>query len=123
MKTWQRPAAVGQEFAANEYVSACVIVKCDFDDAKIPPWGYGLAIPDGIDYTSDSVYFPCDHEFDVKVDELKECAFTHTTSGPGNEPLGNSYPAYYWLDTKADGSADFHATSASPDTLAAGNAS
>lgn len=125
MKSWRKPEAVGQEFAANEYVSACVKVSCDFDDAKIPAWGYGLAIPEGVTFpgSDTAVYFPCDHEFDVNVDELLPCQFTHTTSGPANEPLGASYPAYYWLDVKEDGSADFHATSATPDQLDAGNAS
>ena len=28
MKTWNRPAAIGQQFVANEYVSACYNVWC-----------------------------------------------------------------------------------------------
>ena len=120
MKTWMRPEAVGQEFAANEYVSACVKVKCDFDELSIPGWGYGLAIPDDADFGDKSyVYFPCDHEFDVNVDELKPCTFTSTTSGPENVVIGSA-PAYYWVE--GDGE-DFHATAVSPDQLAAGNAS
>ena len=109
MKTWNKPEAIGQEFAANEYASACVRITCDFDEAKIPAWGYGLALPEGTGCPDSYVYFPCDHEFDVAEDELVSCAFTHTTSGPSNAPLGGSYPAYYWLDKNADGSIDFHA--------------
>lgn len=107
MKSWRKPEAVGQEFAANEYVSACVRITCDFDEAKIPPYGYGLAIP--VEGFESGVYFPCNHEFDVAEDELVKFAFTATTLGPGeNAEIGN-YPAYYWLDVKEDGSADFHA--------------
>ena len=28
MKTWKMPVAVAQKFAANEYVSACYMIKC-----------------------------------------------------------------------------------------------
>ena len=112
MKSWIRPEAVGQEFAVNDYVSACVTITCDFDEAYIPPYGYGLAVPESaVNAGADDskVYFPCNHEFDVNVDELVSCEFTHTTSGPSNIALSKAYPAYYWLDTKADGSPDFHA--------------
>lgn len=28
MKTWKKPEAIGQDFAANDYISACYRVKC-----------------------------------------------------------------------------------------------
>ena len=80
MKTWNKPEAIGQEFAANEYVSACVRITCDFDEAKIPGYGYGLALPEGTGCPDDYVYFPCDHEFDVAEDELVSIYAYH--SGP-----------------------------------------
>ena len=106
MKIWNKPEAIGQEFAANEYVSACLAITCDFNEAKIPPYGYGLAIP--VEGFESGVYFPCNHEFDVAEDELVAFEFTATTAGSDNIEIGH-YPAYYWLDTKEDGSADFHA--------------
>lgn len=112
MKYWKKPEAISQEFVANEYVSACVTITCDFDEAYIPPYGYGLAVPESAvnaGVSDNHVYFPCNHEYDVNVDSLVLCEFTHTTEGPENIALGKSYPAYYWLDTKADGSTDFHA--------------
>ena len=120
MKSWRKPEAVGQEFAANEYVSACnITVKCDFSTGESLHGG-GLVVPDGIGDFSGGEYRPCNHEFVVGVNELKECVFSHFTEGPDNVPLSKSYPAYYWI--QEDGN-DFHATSVSADQIAAANAS
>ena len=115
MKTWKKPEAIGQEFAANEYVSACLVITCDFDEAQIPPYGYGLAIPDSAlgAGVQNGVYFPCDHTYDVNVDTLVMSQFTHTTDGPYNIALSQGYDMFYWIDTKADGSLDFHAAKVS----------
>ena len=119
MKTWQRPAAVGQKFAANDYVSACSIkVTCDVH-AKIPGYGYGVAIPDGLGFDG-GVYFPCDEEYVVTKDQLTACTFTDTTMGPGeNAPLYETADVYYWIGTNSKGQPNFHATTSTTDLRAA----
>lgn len=114
MKNWQRPAAVGQKFAANDYVSACSItVSCDFKTGESLHGG-GLVIPEGIGEFSGGEYRPCGQEYVVKVEELKPITFTHFTEGPDDVSLSKSYDAYYWI--QADGT-DFHATSVSPEVV------
>ena len=45
MKTWQRPAAVGQEFAANDYVSACTLqIMCS---CELPNGADSVRVPKG----------------------------------------------------------------------------
>ena len=45
MKSWKKPEAIGQEFVANDYVSACAIeVSCDFRTGESLHGG-GLVIP------------------------------------------------------------------------------
>ena len=110
MKSWKKPEAIGQEFVANDYVSACAIeVSCDFRTGESLHGG-GLVIPYEIENFGGGEYRPCDHEFVVDVEVLKPITFTHFTSGPDDEPLSKSYNAYYWVQN--DGS-DFHATSVS----------
>jgi len=116
MKNWQRPAAVGQKFAANDYVSACSIkVSCDFVSSEFIRNG-GLVIPDSVeDDFAGGEYRPCKHEFVVGVDELKEVTFTHHTgSYSGNDPLTTPQTAYYWIEGDNE---DFHATSVSPEVV------
>ena len=51
MKSWKKPEAIGQQFVANDYVSACSItVKCDYRTGESIRNG-GLVIPDDIEYT------------------------------------------------------------------------
>ena len=120
MKSWRKPKAIGQAFAANEYVSACTItVSCGFRTGESLHGG-GLVVPSGIEGFSGGEYRPCNHEFVVGVNELKECVFTHFTEGPADVPLSQSYPAYYWIQEDGD---DFHATSVSADEIAASNKS
>ena len=121
MKNWNKPEAIGQEFAANEYVSACTIeIKCDFSTGESLHGG-GLVVPADIKDFAGGEYRPCKHEFVVNVDELKQCTFTHFTEGPDDAPLSKSYPAYYWIQN--EGGHDFHATSVSADQVAAANMS
>ena len=115
MKTWLRPAAVGQHFAANDYVSACSIeVSCDFKPNESIRNG-GLVIPDTVSGFAGGEYRPCNHEFVIGADELQECTFTHHTGGySGNDPLSVPHTAYYWIE---NGSTDFHATSISAEDV------
>ena len=123
MKSWIKPEAIGQEFVANDYVSACstVEVKCDFH-ASIPGWGYGVVVPSGVELEG-SVYTPCDHPFVIGADSLHQCVFTETSIGPDDAPLAEAQSAYYWIETKEDGSKDFHATSVSSAEAAMANKS
>ena len=39
MKIWNKPEAIGQEFAANEYVSACTVtVDCNVTSMLTSDW-------------------------------------------------------------------------------------
>ena len=126
MKNWMKPAAVGQEFAANDYVSACTItVSCDFRVDESIRNG-GLVIPESVgDEFANGEYRPCNHEFVVGVDMLQPVTFTHHTgSYSGNDPLSKSYDAYYWIQKNENGeSEDFHATSVTPEQIAEANKS
>ena len=118
MKTWQRPAAVGQEFAANDYVSACsyVTLNCSVTSSELFA-NFALAIPaDAPEYFQGGEYRKCRAEVTVPVNELKECKFTHIADAWGDKPdteLKNPIEAYYWIGTKANGDPDFHAFPAS----------
>jgi len=128
MKNWQRPAAVGQKFAANDYVSACTVtVECDFWPSDAPacensgPHRTGLDIPWS---TTGKIYNPCgdDLAHEVNVNDLKEVTFTtgyKSTLYPDTTFNITPATAYYWYDE--DG--DFHATSITADQLAAANKS
>ena len=122
MKSWRKPEAVGQEFAANEYISACTVtVKCDYWPSGLGGWVKQLDVPDSIEGFGDWYYEPCDTEYtyDVNVTELKEVTFTHEAYG---EPIG-SHTAYYWIETSEDGGKDFHVSSITADQIAAANKS
>ena len=46
MKTWKQPLAVGREFAANDYVSACqYLIKCDI--GNLPNGASEIYVPNG----------------------------------------------------------------------------
>ena len=117
-----KPAAIGQEFAANDYVSACTItVKCDYWPEGLSGRIKQLDVPDSIDGFEDFYYEPCNTEYtyDVNVTQLKEVTFTHEAYG---EPVG-PYTAYYWIETTADGSQDFHVSSVTAEEIAEANLS
>ena len=122
MKNWNKPEAIGQEFAANEYVSACTLtVKCDYWPKGLSGRIKQLDVPDSIEGFADWYYEPCDTEYtyDVNVTELKKVTFTNEAYG---EPVG-PYTAYYWIQTKDDGSKDFHVSSVTEADIAAANKS
>lgn len=106
MKSWRKPEAVGQEFAANDYISACVTLKCDFRPGE-QLRGAGLLIPES--EFEGYGYWPCNHEFTIGEDQLDECLFTNKCEMPNDPPLENPVTAYYWI--QSDDGHDFHATS------------
>ena len=114
MKTWQRPAAVGQEFAANDYVSACnVTVKCDYwPEGLNRRIHYQLLVPDEIEGFAGDYYGPCEEKYTYKVNASDLHPVTFEKDDWGAD-LGASYTAYYWVAPKDDGTADFHVSSIS----------
>ena len=125
MKSWRKPEAVGQEFAANEYVSACTVtVSCDFWPEGHPTTrdrqDIHLNIPQDVYHYR--YYIPCGASYEatqVNVNELKPVLFTTDWD---NVPV-ESGNAYYWIEYKEDGSTDFHVSSITADELAAANMS
>lgn len=119
MKTWMRPVAVAQQFAANEYVSACYKIYCGgpYDNASC----YDLfADTDGNGYYS---------EGDVSIANppyvgatFRGCGGYHTVIGEGTPKnngfvkIGEEYvPVFYWFGsalnpTEEGDMADFHFT-------------
>ena len=128
MKTWMKPAAIGQEFAANDYVSACTItVKCDYwPDGVDKRLHYDLMVPASIEGGTPGVdvgmyYTPCNtsYTYDVNVTALKPVVFTQDGGG---EDIG-SHSAYYWIELEEDGGKDFHVSSVTADQIAEANLS
>ena len=124
MKTWTIPVAVGQQFAANEYVSACLNVRCSVDGLKT---GYTIV---ALDDNGNGVY-------DAGVDTAlfdrggklaRCCDGYHPVTLNGDMPLesngvvvrgsdGENIPVYLWFGDAFDyvmpeGNtlADFHVT-------------
>ena len=123
MKSWNKPEAIGQEFAANEYVSACNMIDADccVDSDELYA-NFRLAVPaEAPAYFQGGEYWGCDATLTVPVSELKKCTFTHIADGwgEGDTPLKNPIEAYYWIGTKANGDPDFHAFPATADLTAA----
>ena len=127
MKSWRKPEAVGQEFAANEYVSACTVtVNCSVDSSELYA-NFWLAVPnDAPEQFHGGEYDQCGAELTVPVGELNSCTFTHIADGytigdtvVPDTALKNPIDAYYWVGTKANGEPDFHAFPATADLLAA----
>ena len=53
MKTWTMPVATAQQFAANDYVSACTYeILCDLE---LPEGAKCLQIPGPFDYNQDGI--------------------------------------------------------------------
>lgn len=122
MKTWKKPEAVGQEFAANEYVSACTVtVRCDYWPTGISGRYKQLIVPEDIRNSAgmsvDKYYEPCrtEYTYDVNVTALQKIVFTQTAEG---DNIGK-HLAYYWIETEADGSKDFHVTSITTEEIEA----
>ena len=121
MKTWNRPTAVGQEFAANEYVSACVVtLDCSVVSDELNA-NFKLAVPaEAPDYFRNGEYWACG-EIAVPLAELQPCTFTHIADAYRDKPdteLKTPIEAYYWIGTKANGDPDFHAFPATADLRA-----
>ena len=122
MKTWKIPEAIGQEFAANEYVSACTVTAdCCVDSTELYA-NFRLAVPaEAPAEFQGGEYWGCNAPMTVPGSELKTCTFTHIADGWGTDDtaLKNPIPAYYWIGTKANGDSDFHAFPATADLIAA----
>ena len=108
MKTWTIPVAVGQQFVANEYVSACYTIKCTtpLNNAtfqRLCADSNGNGIYDGND-TDKIVFLPEDYGMGV----FSGCGGTHTIQIVGDVPtVANGFavdkekthetePLYYW---------------------------
>ena len=106
MKTWKNPVAVAQQFAANEYVSACYRVRCITPNNDDYTWGIYA------DNDKDGVYNP---DIDSVVWESKTHAVTgcrgyHEVTGQA-APDANGicrqanqtyYPIFYWYGDVID---------------------
>ncbi len=123
MKTWNAPVAVGQRFAANEYVSACTAtIKCDLDMngylIYMIPYSDPVVIAhNGAEYT-ELPYKACGEEHSVELGgELRE--ITIYTAGRRDEnnqrvydTLETPITAYYWELYNEEGQlVDMHCTS------------
>ena len=117
-----KPAAVGQEFAANEYVSACTVtLDCSVTSSELFA-NYRLAVPSNApSYFVNGEYWACG-EVTVPVSELTACTFTHIADGTSTKPdtkLKNPIDAYFWVGTKANGDPDLHAFPSTAELAAA----
>lgn len=110
MKTWNRPKAIGQEFAANEYVSACTAtIECDL---PIPNDWYKLRInfpkpiPTIKGMLDTVVYNPCGEKHDVDVHgELIPITITHGLEYKGGPDVALEEPieCYFFAVYDEDG--------------------
>lgn len=108
MKNWMKPEAIGQEFAANEYVSACTFtLKCD-----VPMNGfkqYAIKLPknypvcDGKGgtrgYLQETTYMACAEPYHPEISTHGEFVPVKFTYGEKNGALANleePIDAYFW---------------------------
>lgn len=125
MKTWNIPAATAQQFAANDYVSACsAVIDCNV--ALVDGFGYyhhdyGKTIECvGAGPRTHGYYSPCGEKHDVSIHgELVEHTFTQGYKPDENGKyntniridLAEPINCYVWYVYNEDGLLeDVHAT-------------
>lgn len=130
MKNWTIPAAVAQQFAANEYVSACdpMLLNCDLcidevgDGKKYPRLHiHGTMLGGAMDGEEvHANFYGCGAEYlEVQYGELSKLTVTHYRYGSeveGAEPCDSHWilpmetpvEAYFWIGSDGRG----HATAA-----------
>ena len=105
MKTWNIPAAVTQQFAANDYVSACYNIKCKADNStEWPGTCFTKAV---MDTNGNGVYDAETDEIFYESGGFYCCGQYHTVKVNGPVPnqhnaflidtAGNSVPVYLWI--------------------------
>ena len=104
MKNWTIPVARGQQFAANEYVSACTAtINCDlqlaegFMDYYIE---FGKVLETAHGNLERAVYSPCGEIHDVNAHgELLEITITHgRLEGKKKVALEEPINCYFWAE-------------------------
>ena len=111
MKTWQRPAAVGQEFAANDYVSACTKqISCDvkLPNEAVCVW---LTSQNTVDFDGDGIiegsndgFQPCGKVHDVSADTKIGYYEFHKGWDKDDHTVTFTPPVKlaYWADSEGD---------------------
>lgn len=113
MKTWTKPAALGMQFEANEYVSACTYeILCDLE---LPEGAKCLQIPGPFDYNNDGIvddsannyYSPCGAKHSVAVStEFYDYTFTIGSTKFNNQglfKLNEPIKAKFWVELNDKG--------------------
>ena len=109
MKTWTIPMAVGQQFAANDYVSACTAtIQCDLEleEGFMDYYIYfGKTIPTIAGDLSQCVYTPCGKEHDVSAHgELLNITITDgRLEGKKKVALEEPIDCYFWAEYDEEG--------------------
>ena len=105
MKMWNQPAAQAQQFAANEYVSACYNIKCKADNSTEWP---GTCITQAVmDTNGNGVYEAGTDEIFYQSGGFYCCGQYHQVKVEGAVPnqhnaflidtAGNAVPVYLWI--------------------------
>jgi len=125
MKTWTTPAAVAQEFAANDYVSACTAtIDCNIPIADgfycyRQDYGKTVIVANGVGERTFGYYTPCEATHDVSAHgELITTTMTHgyiyNPDGSVNKTpveLENPITCYVWFEHNDAGEVEnVHAT-------------
>ena len=125
MKIWSIPAATAQQFAANDYVSACTaIIDCNVALQEGFPYyihEYGTTLQcEGVGPRKHGYYTPCNAVHEVSVHgALVEHTFTHglqpQADGSFNTNIWVELPetvdCYVWFEYNDAGEVrDIHAT-------------
>lgn len=110
MKTWSMPAAVAQNFAANEYISACTAtIDCNVQLPGEEYWKYiidfGKVIPTAIGDRQRLGYVPCGKVHDLENDgELMPVTIYSARLNDGTEVvLDEPVECYFWAEMDAEG--------------------
>ena len=117
MKTWSKPKAIGQEFAANEYISACTAtIECDL---PLDGWRRLIVEFDEPIHTHDGKtiskarYSPCGYKHDVDINgELRSITINKGINADGETvPLDEPIHCYFFtLFNEAGQLVDGHCT-------------
>lgn len=129
MKSWINPVATVQQFAANEYVSACFKMSCKAWSARLDGQGDGTGtyISNLYDDTNGNGQWDGKNVDKLVISGVATCGAemeTHIVGDPTKpncfiDVEGDIYPAYTWEDSNGEG----HVAQLNKSTVDLGNMS